>query len=130
MYARFSKFPKIDKYINTNRLIRLRNKILVDMDFNRKTISHHTDVFTDYPKMKYTDVMKNRWDPYKDQPIANAGVLCYTLRKVVNSDMSRLNEVIDIYHKHKRVIIFYNFDYELEILYSLALLEKSKSRRT
>ncbi len=124
VYARFSKFPKIDKYINTNRLIRLRNKILVDMDFNRKTISHHTDIFTDYPKMKYTDVMKNRWDPYKDQPIANAGVLCYTLRKVVNSDMSRLNEVIDIYHKHKRVIIFYNFDYELEILKALYQLEK------
>lgn len=124
VYARFSKFPKIDKYINTNRLIRLRNKILVDMDFNRKTISHHTDVFTDYPKMKYTDVMKNRWDPYKNEPIANAGVLCYTLRKVVNSDMSRLDEVIDIYHKHKRVIIFYNFNYELEILKSLCQLEK------
>ena len=124
VYKRFSKFPQIDKYINTNRLIRLRNKILVDMDFNRKTISHHTDVFTDYPKMKYTDVMKNRWDPYKNEPIANAGVLCYTLRKVVNSDMSRLDEVIDIYHKHKRVIIFYNFNYELEILKSLCQLEK------
>jgi hypothetical protein len=123
VYKRFSKFPQIDRFINTGRLIRLRNKILVDMDFNRKTVSHHIDVWCDYPKMKYADVMKNRWNPYKEEPIVNAAELCYTLRKVVNSDMSRLNEVIDIFHKHRRVIIFYNFDYELEILQSLYLLE-------
>ena len=123
VYKRFSKFPQIDKYINTGRLIRLRNKILVDMDFNRKTVSHHIDRFCEYPKMKYSDVMRNRWNPYKDEPIVNAGELCYTLRKVVNSDLSRLNEVLDIFQKHKRVIIFYNFDYELEILQSLSQLE-------
>lgn len=123
VYKRFSKFPQIDKYININRLIRLRDRLLVDMEFDRKTTAHHSDIFCEYPKMKYTDVMKNRWNPYKDEPIVNSGELCYTLRKVVNSDMSRLNEVIDIFHKHKRVIIFYNFDYELEILQSLYLLE-------
>lgn len=123
VFKRFSKFPQIDKYINTGRLIRLRNKILVDMDFERKTTSHHIDVWCEYPKMKYSDVRKNRWNPYKDEPIVNAGELCYTERKVVNSDMSRLNEVIDIFRKHKRVIIFYNFDYELEILQALYLLE-------
>jgi len=119
VYKRFSKFPQIDRYINTGRLIRLRNRILVDMDFNRKTISHHVDIFTDYPKMKYADVMKNRWNPYKNEPIVNAAELCYTLRKVVNSDLSRLDKVLDIFEKHKRVIIFYNFDYELEMLRSL-----------
>jgi hypothetical protein len=119
VYKRFSKFPQIDRYINTGRLIRLRNRILVDMDFNRKTVSHHIDIFCEYPKVKYADIMKNRWDPYKNEPIANAGVLCYTLRKVVNSDLSRLEQVLDIFEKHKRVIIFYNFDYELEILRSL-----------
>lgn len=123
VYKRFSKFPQIDKFININRLIRLRDRLLVDMEFDRKTTAHHTDIFTDYPKMKYSDVMKNRWNPYKNEPIATAGELCYTLRKVVNSDMSRLDEVIDIYHRHKRVIIFYNFDYELEILQALHLLE-------
>lgn len=123
VYKRFSKFPQIDKYININRLIRLRNKILVDMDFERKTKSHHLDIFCDYQKMKYSDVRKNRWNPYTNLPIVNASELCYTERKVVNSDGSRLNEVIDIFNKHKRVIIFYNFDYELEILQSLYLLE-------
>ena len=41
VYSRFSKYPKIDRYLNTGKLIRLRNKILVDMDFKRKTIPHH-----------------------------------------------------------------------------------------
>jgi len=69
--------------------------------------------------MKYSDVRKNRWNPYKDEPIINAGELCYTERKVVNSDPSRLEQVVDIFKKHKRVIIFYNFDYELDMLKSL-----------
>lgn len=119
VYKRFSKFPQIDRYINTGRLIRLRNKILVDMDFERKTTSHHVDIFCDYPKMKYADVRKNRWNPYKNEPIVNASELCYTERKVVNSDLSRLDKVIDLFDKHGRVIIFYNFDYELEMLKTL-----------
>lgn len=119
VYKRFSKFPQIDRYINTRRLIRLRDKILIDMDFKRTTVSNHIDIFCEYPKMKYSDVRKNRWNPYKNEPIVNASELCYTERKVVNSDLSRLNEVLNIFEKHKRVIIFYNFDYELDILRSL-----------
>lgn len=119
VYKRFSKFPIIDKYINIGRLIRLRDKILVDMDFERRTISHHVDKDCFYNKTMYDMVMKNRWNPYKEQPIINAGELCYTLRKVVNSDLSRLDMVLDIFEKHGKVIIFYNFDYELEILRSL-----------
>lgn len=119
VYKRFSKFPQIDRYINVGRLIRLRKKVLVDMDFDRQTISHHIDIFTNYPNVTYKDVMKNRWNPYKKEPIINAAELCYTLRKVVNSDPSRLHEIIDIFKKHKRVIIFYNFDYELDILKKL-----------
>jgi hypothetical protein len=121
VYKRFSKFPQIDRFINTGRLIRLRNKILVDMNFNRKTVSHHVDIFCDYPKMKYSDVRKNRWNPYKNEPIVNASELCYTERKVVNSDISRLDKVVDIFEKHRRVIIFYNFDYELDLLKSLVI---------
>lgn len=119
VYSRFSKFPKVDKYINTGRLIRLRNRILVDMDFDRKTISHHKDIFVRYDTSTYHDVMKNRWNVYKNKPIINAGELCYTLRKVVNTEPDRLNKILDIFYKHGRVIIFYNFDYELDMLRSL-----------
>ena len=116
VYSRFSKFPKVDRYINTGRLIRLRNRILVDMDFKRKTVSHHEDVYVKYDISKYKDAGKLRWDPFKDEPITNAGVLCYVWRRIVNEDQSRQVALMEIVEKHPRVIIFYNFDYELEIL--------------
>ena len=116
VYARFSKYPKIDRYLNTGRLIRLRNKILVDMDFKRKTVAHHNDIWCDYDTLKYKEVGRTRWDPYKDEPIQNAGVLCYIWRRIVNEAPSRQVALLEILEKHPRVIIFYNFDYELEIL--------------
>lgn len=113
-------YPKIDRYVATGRLIRLRNEILVDMDFTRKTNAHHEDIYVTYDVSKYRDVMRNRWDPYKDEPINNASRLCYILRRVVNCDDSRVVALMEILEKHPRVIIFYNFDYELELLKNIA----------
>lgn len=109
-------YPKIDRYIGTGRLIRQRNDILVDMDFKRQTVSHHEEVYVRYDIALYKDTMKNRWDPYKNEPIENASNLCYILRKVVNTDDSRLVALMEILEKTPRAIIFYNFDYELEML--------------
>jgi hypothetical protein len=119
VYSRFSKFPKIDRYLNTGRLIRMRDRILVTMDFERQTVSHHEDVYVKYNIEKYKDVSRTRWDPYKDEPIINAGGLCYLWRKIVNSDESRQIALLEIFEKHPRMIIFYNFDYELELLKTL-----------
>lgn len=119
VYSRFSKYPKVDRYINTGRLVRLRNKILVDMDFDRKTIAHHIDIKVPYNISKYKDVGRLRWDPFKDEPIRDAGSLCYIWRRIVNSDVSRQVALMEIVEKHPRVIIFYNFDYELDILKGL-----------
>ena len=119
IYSRFSKYPKIDRYLNTGKLIRLRNSILIDMEFKRSTVSHHEDIYVNYDISLYKDTMKNRWDPYKNEPIENASRLCYILRKIVNSDESRLVSVLEIVERTPRVIIFYNFDYELELLKNL-----------
>lgn len=116
IYSRFSKFPKVDRYINTGRLIRLRNRILVTMDFRRLTVSHHEDVYVKYDIPKYKEVTKTRWDPYKDEPITNAGGLCYIWRRIVNEDESRQVALMEIYEEHPKMIVFYNFDYELDIL--------------
>lgn len=116
VYSRFTKYPKVDKYINTGRLIRLRNRILVDMDFERKTISHHEDVNCEYDIHAYKSMIKNRWNPWTNEPIVNAAELCYSLRKIVNSDDSRQASLLELLEEHPRAIIFYNFDYELEIL--------------
>lgn len=122
VYSRFTKYPKIDRYLNTGRLIRLRNKILVDMDFKRQTIPHHEDVYCSYDILTYKSIGKDRWNPYKNEPIVNASELCYTWRKLVNSDESRQTALLDICADHPRVIVFYNFDYELDILKSLVYI--------
>lgn len=164
IYSRFTKYPKIDQYINTGRLIRLRNRILIDMDFSRKTIPHHEDVYVRYDISKYKDAIKTRSDPYNqgyllctqdnpnallvgrdisagdvtpifpewnfepedgqyivfaNKPIQQASGLCYVLRKIVNSDESRQVALLEIFEKHPKMIVFYNFDYELDILKEL-----------
>lgn len=114
-----AKYPKIDRYLNTGRLIRLRDRILVTMDFERKTVSHHEDVAVPYNISAYKALMRNRWNPWEERPIETAGELCYSLRKIVNSDESRQTALLELVEDHPKVIVFYNFDYELDILKSL-----------
>ena len=116
VWSRFTKYPKIDRYINTGKLVRYRNQILVNMDFQRKTVSHHEDVYVRYDVSEYKDVGRTRWNPYTNEPIVNAAELCYTWRKIVNSDEARQVALLEIFEKHPKMIVFYNFDYELDIL--------------
>lgn len=120
VYSQYTKFPKIERYIGTGRLIRLRNRILIDMDVEKHTTPHHEDVYVKYDVAKYKDVFRNRWDPYKNEPIQQASGLCYVLRRIVNEDDSRSVALLEILEDKKRAIIFYNFDYELDILMNLA----------
>ena len=126
IYSRFTKYPKIDRYIGTGKLIRLRNQILVNMDFERHTIQHHEDVYVQYDISKYKDVMRTRWDPFKDQPIQQASDLCYILRRIVNSDESRQAKLLELLEDIPRAIIFYNFDYERDILLNLGYEERTE----
>jgi hypothetical protein len=119
IYSRYTKYPKIDRYINTGRRIRLRERILVDMQLNRHTTPHHEDIYVQYDISKYKDVGKFRWNPFKDEPILNASELCYVWRRIVNSDESRQLALLELYEKHPKMIVFYNFDYELDILKGL-----------
>lgn len=120
IYSRFSKYPKIDRYVNTGRLIRLRDRILVDMGFSRHTVPHHEDVYATYDIQLYKDTTRTRWEPFKNEPIQQASGLCYALRRIVNSAEARQVVLLQILEKHPRAIIFYNFDYELEILLKIA----------
>ena len=119
VFSRFSKYPKIEKYIGTGKLIRQRREILVDMKFERETVQHHYDIYVEYDNKLYKDVMKRRWDIWNDEPIINASGLCYALRKIVNSHESRSTKLLELFETHQKMIVFYNFDYELEILKSL-----------
>lgn len=123
IYSRFAKFPKIDGYRDTGHLLKLQNEIYVDMDFERKTIPHHEDCIVEYNLQEYKDIIRNRWNPWENKPIENAAELCYLLRKVVNSDETRQTRLLEILEQHPKAIIFYNFNYEKDILLSLAYEE-------
>ena len=116
VFARYTKYPKIEKYMDDRRLIRLRDKILIDMDFERHTVPHHEDIWCGFDRELYRSTMRNRWDPYKNTPIEQASGLCYTLRKIVNTDETRVTALLEILDKTPKAIIFYSFDYELDLL--------------
>lgn len=120
IYSNYAKFPKVEGYRNETRLFRLRDRILIDMDFQRHTVQHHEDVYVNYDIRSYKEVMRNRWDIYKDQPIEQSSSLCYVLRRVVNEDESRQTVLLELLEDNPKAIIFYNFDYELDILLNLA----------
>lgn len=116
VYNNYGNFYKVDRYLNTGRLIRLRNSILVNMDFKRETVSHHEDIYVNYDLRQYKTICSSRWNPWEDKPIENASEFCHALRRAVNTSDSRQIAVMELLEKHEKSIIFYNFDYELEIL--------------
>ena len=119
-FSRYAKFPKIERYRNTRRLDRLRDRILVNMNYRHDIQKHNEDVYCTYDIKKYKYVIKNRWNIFKEEPIQDAGGLCHVLRRVVNSDESRQVKLLEILENHPRAIIFYNYNYERDILLNLA----------
>lgn len=126
IYSRYTKYPQIERYINTQRLERLRDRILIDMVVQRHTRPHHEDIYCSYDVPFYKDVFKKRWDPFKDEPIQQASSLCYILRRIVSTDESRQTALLELLEEHPKAIIFYNFDYEREILLNLGYAEGTK----
>lgn len=120
IFDRFAKYPKISRYIHTDILLQYRDRIRVVMKDNRQTIRYVNDIEVSFDKDIYNIAYKNRWNPFSDEPIRDAGQCCHILRKIVNTDDSRIDELIKLTKKHKRLIVFYNLNCELEVLRSLA----------
>lgn len=116
VFSRFSKYPRIDRYVDEKTLIKNRDSILVHMKDDRLTTRHDIYKMAEYDKEKYKIIFRDRWNVFDDEPIEEGGKLIYLLRKLVNSDTSRIKLVNEIISKNKKVIIFYNYIYELEIL--------------
>ena len=119
VYAAYSKFPKVERFIGVGKLVRLRNEILVEMPMVRHTVRKITDVWCDYDKDLLDKALRDRWHVYEHRPLRDVAELFLVMRKIVNSDASRLDAVTIALDHHPRLIVFYNFDYELEILRSL-----------
>lgn len=119
IYKPFKNYPIIDRYLNTGRLMRLRRLTLVDMEVDRHTEPHIINIETTFDRLKYRKILKDRWNPYKDEPIENASDLCQCLRHVCNEDESKQIKILEIFENKPKLIVFYNYDYELEILKNL-----------
>jgi hypothetical protein len=120
IYNSYSKFPKIDRYVSVGRLVKLRNDLLVHMPYKKHTTRISTDVAVEYDQVLLDRVAKDRWNVFEKRPVKSIAELFYAIRKVTYSDASRLKAVRELMQKHPRMIVFYNFDYELESLRTLA----------
>ena len=120
VFNNFAKFPQVQRYLETGVLERYRRQILVDMPVERHTKRLKRDIRVKHDAELYSKIAKTRFDPWKDEPVLNAGALCYLFRRVVNDNSRRYAAVLNVLKRHPRVVIFYNFDYELERLRGLA----------
>lgn len=120
VYSRFSTYPKVDRYVETARLMRLRKEIVVHMPYARKTVAHDEWIDVPFDKDLVKLILSTRFDPYNGVPIQNAGRLCYVLRRAVNGDERRVEAVERLLAVHPKVVIFYNFDFELDMLKAMA----------
>lgn len=119
VYNSFMRFPKVDRFLEESRLNRLKREVIVIMKYKKKTNSIYKTLWADYDKNKLKLVTQKRWNPFTDKPIKQISELFVAVRKVVNSDPTRLNIIKELLEKHRKIIIFYNFNYELEILRTL-----------
>ena len=107
---------RVKGYLHTGTLLKFKNQIVVPMRYKREATRLTQNIICDYDKEKEKFILRNRWDIYKEEPIQQAASLCYVLRRLVNTDKSRIKKLDNIFSLHKKLIIFYNFDYELELL--------------
>lgn len=113
------KYRKIRGFHGVRHLATLRDRILVEMPYERHTVRHilETDVLFDLDL--FDRVWKRRWNVFTDEPLIDVAEMHRVGRRVVNEDSSRLDKIVELHSKHPRLIVFYNFDYELERLRTL-----------
>nr|DAK39923.1 MAG TPA: Chromatin remodeling complex ATPase [Caudoviricetes sp.] len=119
VWDRFSKYPKVKKYVGVGLLEARRRKIIVPMPAERHTRRNRKDIWVSFDRDQYNTIVKKRVDPWTKEPIRNAVGVCYALRRCVNSSGNRLNQLRHILKKRHKVIVFYNFNYERDELLTL-----------
>jgi hypothetical protein len=119
VYNHYSKFPKLDHYVQVGKLVKLRNQLLVEMPYVRHTTRHEIPIEVDYDQEAFRRITVDRWNIFENRPLKDVGELFRCMRQCVNTDPSRLEAILELFKRHPRLIVWYNFDYELEILRTL-----------
>lgn len=119
VYSYYGSFPKLERYLDEGRLEANRAKVVVPMPFERYTSREVVDVEVEYDQKTFSGVLKDRCDPQTGEPYQGISGVVAGLRRIVGSDPSRLDAVRELMKKHPRLIIFYNYDYELAELRKL-----------
>lgn len=127
IYDRYSKWPQIKRWVEVKRLEYLRNSIIIKMNFERDTVRNYIYVDVDYDKTNFKRIIKDRWNIYEEYPIESSSEMYALMRRVVNTDISRLHALLNILKKHPKIIVFYCFDYELDILRKIKEIDESVS---
>lgn len=122
IFNRFSKYPKIDRYVGEKKLIRFRDSLLVNIYHVPSTQRHNVDIYVDYDSIAYKALGKSRFNPLTNQPVVNAAEMCRLWRYLVTTDESRQTQMVALTKQHSKCIVFYNYDYELDILRNLAYM--------
>jgi len=92
---------------------------LVEMPYIKHTNRILNYLEAGYDIRLWNTAVVDRWHPYENRPIKDVSELFRVMRKIVNSDPSRVEVIRMLLEAHPKMIIFYNFDYELEILRGL-----------
>jgi hypothetical protein len=119
VFSRFAKFPKVERWTGTAILARRLRSILVEMPFEKKTTRKIVDVYVEYDQDKFDIAWRKRWNFETRRPVKHVAELFALMRKVAYTHESRVTAIRDLMITHPRMIIFYNFDYELELLRKL-----------
>ena len=121
VYAPFSRYPKIVRYNGVATLEKYRNIVLVEMPYLSHTNRIEEEILCEYDAKTLDNVIRQRWNPYTNKPIVDAPELFRVMRRIVITDPSRMKTLKRLISTHPKVIVFYNFDYELETLRELSL---------
>lgn len=121
VYNRFTKYPKIDHYVECGRLIKFKHQVMVNMDYKKHTVPHTEERTADFDKETFDRVLLKRWNVFENKPIKTVSELFYLMRRIVNSDPDRVRIIKELLESHPKIVVFYNFNYELELLKNFAI---------
>lgn len=119
IYNPRTNFPSVLRYIDTQTLEKHRNMLLVEMPYFSHTNRYVNYIDLEYDEDLFKTIWKDRWNPYEDMPVKDVSELFRLGRKALADNDYRLASIKDLLWEHPRLVIFYNFNYELDKLREL-----------